>query len=496
MEKRKKQHIRTLGIFAVVLAVSAIAMIGNASASPKSMYLIANHHTAQFDAWEIKPDGTVEYQKTYNLTYATDPAGISMDEDSATLFVTTEFSPPGKTVTVEMVDATTMTPIGYVDTGVDDIAGIDVDQVNDIVFAVLRNTNWLYVFDWDNATRTLTLRSGYPKRLGNCSNAFGVALDEFRDTLWVADSDERVVRAYDVSSCLSSGVWNENTSKTIRGLSHQPVDVAVDRVRGFVYTVSMSAGAWTPWGTGSTILSKYDLATRTETTGTLTDQGVGVAVDEVTGYVYVTISPYGQGWGVPAPVGLEVWNTSTTPWTRIQTANVSGSPAGIYIPQEEVAYNPLNLSKDDGVTICVNPGDNITYTICFDNKRNIYEVHNVTLVDKLPAEESFVSASDGGIYDAVNHTVIWNIGTLSAGASQRCVTLNVAVKPGTSPGTTITNYCTIDSDETPATTVTERTDVCIPPTPTPSIPEFPAYSLLIAASCMIALAFMISRRKK
>ena len=34
------------------------------------------------------------------------------------------------------------------------------------------------------------------------------------------------------------------------------------------------------------------------------------------------------------------------------------------------------------------------------------------------------------------------------------------------------------------------------PTPTPSIPEFPAYSLLIAASSMIALAFMISRRKK
>jgi len=34
------------------------------------------------------------------------------------------------------------------------------------------------------------------------------------------------------------------------------------------------------------------------------------------------------------------------------------------------------------------------------------------------------------------------------------------------------------------------------PTPTPSIPEFPAYSLLIAASCMIALAFMISMRRR
>jgi len=38
MEKRKKQHIRILGIFAVVLAVSAIAMIGNASAAVSPTY--------------------------------------------------------------------------------------------------------------------------------------------------------------------------------------------------------------------------------------------------------------------------------------------------------------------------------------------------------------------------------------------------------------------------------------------------------------------------
>ncbi|MCW7080874.1 MAG: DUF11 domain-containing protein [Candidatus Methanospirare jalkutatii] len=181
----------------------------------------------------------------------------------------------------------------------------------------------------------------------------------------------------------------------------------------------------------------------------------------------------------------------------IGNASGQGGPLGGngWAPAPSPPVGPL--SKDDGVTTCVNPGDAITYTICYENK-NDYVVHNVTLVDTLPDEESFVSASDGGIYDADNHTVTWYIGTLSAGAPQKCVTLNVTVKPGTSPGTTITNYCTIDSDETPPATVTEQTDVCIPPpTPTPEpIPEFPAYSLLIAASSMIALAFMISRRKK
>jgi len=336
--KNENVWSRSITVIAVVLSVIAIAMVGTASA--KSLYLIANHHTAQFDAWNINPNGTATYQFKINLRHATDPAGIAMDEDSNTLFITSEFSGG-----VEMVNATTMTSLG-VSAGPSNLAGIDVDQKNNIVFTVERMTNNIYVFDWNATTKTLTLRSGYPKPLGGCSHAMGIALDEFRDTLWVADSDERVVRAYDVSSCLSSGVWNENTSKTIRGLSHQPVDVAVDRVRGYVYTVSMSYGAWTPSGTGSKILSKYDLATRTETTGSLVDQGVGVAVDEVTGFVYVTLSPYGRGlW----QGDLSVWDTSTTPWTQVQITKVSGSPAGICIPQEEVAYNPLHLTKDDGL---------------------------------------------------------------------------------------------------------------------------------------------------
>ena len=176
-----------------------------------------------------------------------------------------------------------------------------------------------------------------------------------------------------------------------------------------------------------------------------------------------------------------------------------GGPGGVVPSSPPVPSPPVGpLSKDDGVTTtCVNPGDTITYTICYENK-NDYDAHNVMLVDTLPDEESFVSASDGGTYNAVSHTVTWYIGTLPAGAPQKCVTLNVTVKPGTSPGTTIINYCTIDGDETSPVEETEQTDVCSPPptsTPEP-IPEFPAYSLLIAASSMIALAFMISRRKK
>ena len=48
------------------------------SAEVKSLYLVGDHNTAQFDAYEINPDGTVTGQVSYNLVYATDPAGIGI----------------------------------------------------------------------------------------------------------------------------------------------------------------------------------------------------------------------------------------------------------------------------------------------------------------------------------------------------------------------------------------------------------------------------------
>jgi len=418
------------------------------------LYLVADHHTAQFDAWEVKPDGTVEYQATYWLTYATDPAGISMDESSATLFITSEFSGG-----VEMVDAITMTSLG-VSVGPEDLAGIDVDDANNIVYAVQRypgstatQPGLLYVYDWNPVTSNLTLREGYPKILQNCQSSFGLALDDTRGILWVADPEASVVRAYDVATCLTTGSWVEDTSRSFMP-SHKPVDIAVDRTRGFVYSVSMSYGANTPPGTGSNILSKYELATGIETTGTLADQGVGVSVDEVTGYVYLTLSPYG---GNLTQGDLEVWDTSTNPWTLIQTSKVSGSPAGIYVPNPEVSYNPLHLSKSD-TPDPVLPGETITYTIAYDNLGNDFDVHNVIITDYLSAQTIFVSASDGGVYNSSNHTVVWNIGTLPAQSGPYSRTLTALVKEETNEPI-IVNYVTIDCDETPPTTICEDTVV-------------------------------------
>lgn len=423
------------GIIVVAVFLLVLSILGHANA--KSLYLVANHHTAQFDAWNINPDGTTVYQATYWLSHATDPGGIAIDESSNTLFLTSEFSGG-----VEMVNATTMTSIG-VSLGPSNLAGIDVDDANDIVYTIRRYSNNLYAYDWDPSAKTLTPRTGFnPYALPGCSNAYGLALDVTTDILWVADCSGGTCRAYDVNT------WTEDTSKSFSP-SHGPVDIDIDKRRDLVYTV----GGWH----GSTLLSKYDLATRTETTFDMAFRGCGIAVDEATGLVYITA--YG------GPDNLSVWNCSTYPFAELQTTVDLGNPAGLCIP-EEAGYNILGLNKDDGLADdeCVHPGDTITYTISFDNTLNTIDIHNVVIVDDLPPETTFVSASDGGTYDLSTHMVTWDIGTLPAGAPTDYVTLVVTVNLGITVPIQIVNYATINAAEpgTGPTTKFVRTWVCLP----------------------------------
>ncbi len=106
---------------------------------------------------------------------------------------------------------------------------------------------------------------------------------------------------------------------------------------------------------------------------------------------------------------------------------------------------------------CVGPGDCITYNICYN--ANGYGDTNVVIVDNLPPELEFVSAT--GDYEYISGTVTWNIGTLGSDESG-CVTLAVKVKCP-QPGGTITNCCEMTGDcMTSAITACEETSVCSP----------------------------------
>ena len=400
----------------------------------KSMYLVT-HHNQNFQAYNINPDGTTTLQGTYPLQYIWAPAGVAVHEPTGTLFISSECG------SLEWVD-NNLNPVNHI--SVIQFAGVAVDDVNDILYAVQRCSNQLYAYDFDRTNLTLTLKSGFPIPVGG--TGVGIALDQKSGRLWLSDTNNWKIVAYDTTT------WMENTSLTITSGVHNPVGIGIDRVRGIVYSGSMSYGAGTcGQATGSTMLTKFDLATRTETSQSINNgnsQVVDVSVDEKTGLVYVSETSH-----------MSVWDTTTSPWNLIQRTPLNDAGCGICVTN--VSYMPdLTISKVDDVADdeCVGVGGTITYTIDYENTGEV-DLTGVKIVDDLPLEVDVPPGTPG--YNSVAHTVTWDIGDVAiedSGSESLTVNVNVSAVPG-SP---ITNSATINSAETNyPTTVDEDTDICL-----------------------------------
>lgn len=423
--------------------MSVLILILAGSVAAKSVYLSANHHTAQFDAWNINPDGTVSFQSTSSLSYSTDPSGIGIDaittNDEPIMFISSEFS-----AGVEIVNPVTLEYMG-VSTGPTNLAGVDVDDKDDIVYALRRASNDLYIYQWDPIAKAMTQLAVID--LPGLGSGYGIALDDSRDILWVGNTSTNTVMAFDVNVAAWTDIAEVPALSYAAG--HVPVDVVVDSKRNIVYTV----GGWL----GSTNISKYEVETGTLTVHNMGYGGMGIAVDEITGYVYMTA---GGLYGGGGPDNLQVWDCSASPFVLLQATYDLGNPAGLAIPnQGQVSFNPYNLAKNDEVQgFGVYIGQTFTYTLTCDNFDNPSDATGVMMTDNMPPELDFVSETMGGVggtgvYDPVAHTVTWDIGTIPAGQAGPLVELVVMVNDNASENTTIYNYATIWSDQEDSTSV-------------------------------------------
>jgi len=222
-------------VFAVTLCILVLALAGTAAA--KSVYLSADHHTSQFDAWAINADGTVSYQTTYNLNYATDPAGIGIDVMTGSgndpiMFVSTEGIGG-----IEVINPVTLQYHG-VAPGPVNMGGVDVDDENNILFAIQRGTSTyggsgtsnLYIYTYNNDGTGIAQLANIT--LPNHGYGMSLAFDDLRDVLWVGDIQFNMVRAYDVNV----SDWNNiaEIPSLSFSVSHPPIDVAVDMARNLV----------------------------------------------------------------------------------------------------------------------------------------------------------------------------------------------------------------------------------------------------------------------
>ena len=93
------------------------------------------------------------------------------------------------------------------------------------------------------------------------------------------------------------------------------------------------------------------------------------------------------------------------------------------------------------------PGESTTYQISVSTPKTSgwFDVSNVTIVDTLPADTDFISASLGGVYDSITHTVTWSVPFISGSVGfSPTVTIVYPVDTfGAAPlKTTATNHAT------------------------------------------------------
>jgi uncharacterized repeat protein (TIGR01451 family) len=134
----------------------------------------------------------------------------------------------------------------------------------------------------------------------------------------------------------------------------------------------------------------------------------------------------------------------------------------------------------------------LTYTIVVTNN-GPSDASGVVVTDNLPAGVTSVSASDGGVYDPLNHKVTWNIGNLASGSS---ATLTIKVKVNPSTTGKIINTATVSGlevDPVPGNdTTTQETRTFSPATGVPGISLWGSVALAVLFSAI--LIWLIRRR--
>lgn len=132
----------------------------------------------------------------------------------------------------------------------------------------------------------------------------------------------------------------------------------------------------------------------------------------------------------------------------------------------------LGVTKDDGTTTAL-IGTQLTYTISWTVADD--DAPTLMLTDTLPNGVSFLSASNGGVYDANTRTVTWAYSGQAPGATGT-ETVTVMIDPQTAGGTTLTNTATLSAfhNEQPVGNVAQATDTTVvAESAEPSAPQTP-----------------------
>jgi uncharacterized repeat protein (TIGR01451 family) len=430
-----------LGVWALVLT-GLVMMIGARDATAKSLYAVAESmdldQKVPVLACDIAADGTLTRQARQNIpVHGAGADGLALDPGSQRLFVTYYSSN-----VIEVLNAATLQSVGTVKApGTNDLAGIVYDYDKELLYCVARGSSKLYIYQWKPAFDELAPLPGSPFQLAG-AEAYGIALDEIKDELYVGGLRTSV-------NVYSTADWH--LIKTIP-VSRVAMSVAVDPVRSYLY---YGGGLVDDW-----FLVRHDLIDDTEKETQIGEFAgvVGLAVDLSTGLVYTSTGSATCYCGRD----LLTFDANLTQIGAMRGIAMIDNPGGVVVPGGDYSYNPLHLTKTvksstgelttDKTLQRVTVGEELTYTISFDP--NGLTLTEVSVIDTLPAELIFVRATGDasyGQYDPQRHAYVWTNPPL-AGGSKKSLELVCRVDPNVPGDRIITNSVTIHTRETASTT--------------------------------------------
>ncbi len=447
MKKQSRECVFKLNSSLLFIAVAVLIVSITANATAKSLYLLADVRTnpSLIQAYDIGIDGFLTFQEEYPIQRrGLGAIGIAVDSDYGYLFITNKYSEK-----ILLLDARTMITKDVMNIeGASNLAGIVYDHDEGLLYCVDRKTDKLFILDWDPKTPAITQLSESPVILEGAT-AYGIALDEIDDVLYVANGT-RTINVY------STIDWSLIDTITV---NIETITIALDVLNGFLYCGG-GFESYEGFFETDNYFAQCQIVTGEVTKEICIEptdaQIMGIAVDPDSGFVYVSSRKNIINGGDQ----LLVYDNDLN---LIDTIYAPPSPSGLVIPGKEVGYNPLNVSKnivevtgsdDDNQGIeAVDAGDLVTYRISLTN--NDYAVTDLSIVDTLPAEVNFYLADDHdgkiGKYDIDTHTFTWNYPDLPI-ESDFFVEIMVQVKGDVPQGTPITNFVSVNSNETPKTT--------------------------------------------
>jgi len=473
----KRYYLHTVVCY--VLLISAFSF-------SSSVYTIG-HGTGEWTYWcplnafDIVNDQIV-FRGSVNLPkHGAGGIDVAMDELTNTLFVSFENGEYGGGNIIEIVDAKTLQNTTRTISGVTNLTSIVFDAARRKLYATDRDTNLLHVLDWNPAQKTVSLEKTIP--LENIDYACGLSIND--DLLYVSEfyyavnHQESMVYYSDVNCYRISDDFE--FIETIP-MGDKTVAIGHDPTGNVLY-----GGAYAYSGEYHHLI-KNPLDDPNGLVQKNIGAGViGIACDNtIVGRVFLTTYRNHGIEGKENYGSIEMWDTAdwqaepnTLPITEVAAIyddlNTDGTNmanlSGIIVT--ETPKRPIQIVKTDNVETCISPESvdpNVVYTVGVSDPNG---QTNLWIVDHLPREVDFVSASPADQnygYDRQTHTYTWYLPSLTGydpndpnsipgGDPNEYFTLTARVNGWAEPKSSFTNLVTAESAVSYGWTAVE-TDVC------------------------------------